>query len=842
MKQPREFHSELDKRNYERELELIQKAGGDIERYRYLSFDALQLEQLRLGLEHGIDVERYTNPKYSWLDMENIRISMESGVDISVYKKKGFNRQQCNEIRDGIIEELDISRYADMKYMAEQMREIRKGLSRKVDVSLYSDPELDWLQMREIRRGLEEGVDVSKYASKEYLYLVMRAIRKALIQGQDIVSYARKGYSGKALMELSRGLKEGNDLSDFLEKGYDEEQLEQINNAYAAGVNLLPYLSKEFHGAQLQEIVKGLKEGLDVSRYAKTSYNWLQMRELRYGMEDKVDVSPYEDPDFSFLQMAEIRKGIIVGLDVSEYARIYYEPEEMADMRQQMEEQETILTEDVEKLLRNDLIGETAGDELEAIEEAGDQASDEPEEDSRDVLLDSCIRISEDRMTAILNFTPIKGMKQMEKMDVHTVLRIMKHHGVKQGIIKNAIPEKLQSRDFYTDTVIAQGKKPVDGTDGKYLYYFRRELKKKPKVLANGTVDYKNMELFEMVKEGQLIAEYQTATTGTFGYDVMGQICPPARGKELPPLRGKGFKMSEDRKKYYSLLEGIIEMDADGKIEVRNVFTVTGNVDVSTGNINFNGDVNIMGSIESGFFVNATGNVVVDGSCEGGSITAGKDIILHKGCQGQDIGTLEAGGTITGQFFESVNIKADGDVVASYLLNCEARIGGKLLVEGRKGLILGGYVAAKQGINCYGIGNVTEIKTIIEVGIGKEDLANYQDLVKEIRKLEEDLKTCENALDRFMQHQNQDEKIAGLCDRLTKAVYTNKKKRKELLAKRDKDMLVMAAQKAARIKVSGAVYPGTVLYINSEPFIVKDVKKNVQFVKHDNGEIDIVNS
>ncbi len=833
MKQLHELDSEISRRNYIRELELCQKAGGDIVRYRRLSFDAFQLEQLRLGLEHGIDVERYTNPKLTWLDMENIRISMESGVDISVYKNKGFDRQQCNEIRDGIIEELDISKYADKKYLAAQMKEIRKGLSRKVDVSWYSDPELDWMQMREIRRGLEERVDVSQYAVKEFRYLVMRAIRKALVKGQNIVPYAKKGYSGKVLMELSRGLSEGNDLSDFLEKGYNDEQLEQINNAYAAGVNLLPYLSKEFHGIQLEQIVKGLEKGVDVSRYAKTTYNWFQMRELRYGMEDKIDVTPYENPEFTYHQMAEIRKGILVGLDVEEYAKIYYEPEEMAEFREKLERDGSLLEQDVKNLMK--------GDAVEEPEPAPEKELPADEGDSDQELIDSCITLTEDKMTAKLNFTPVMGLELAEKMDVGDVLRIMKHHGIKQGVKKDVIIEKLNKKDFYTDTVVAEGRQAVDGTDGKFLYYFRKELKKKPRVLSNGTVDYKSMELFEMVQSGQLVAEYQPATSGVFGYDVTGRLCSPTRGKELPPLHGKGFTMSEDRKKYYSMLDGIIELDAKGNLDIRNVYTVPGNVDISTGNINFNGDVNIVGNIESGYTVNATGNVVVNGSCEGGSIEAGKDIILHKGCQGQGIGSLKAGGTITGQFFESVSITAGGDVVASYLLNCDARIEGKLLVEGRKGLILGGYMCAKQGVNCYGIGNVTEIKTIVEVGISKEELANYQELLKQIKKIEEEIHTCENALNKFMAQQNRDKKIMGLCERLTKAVYVDKAKRKELLTVRNEKMAAMTKQKEARIMVSGAIYPGTILYINSEPYIVKDIRKNVQFVKHEN-KIDVVNS
>ena len=45
----RQIDAEIQKKNYEKELLLCKKAGGDIERYRRLSFNALQLEQIRKG-------------------------------------------------------------------------------------------------------------------------------------------------------------------------------------------------------------------------------------------------------------------------------------------------------------------------------------------------------------------------------------------------------------------------------------------------------------------------------------------------------------------------------------------------------------------------------------------------------------------------------------------------------------------------------------------------------------------------------------------------------------------------------------------------------------------------
>lgn len=826
MRQMQAIDSEINKKNYERELELCQNAGGDIERYRRLFFDVFQLEQIRLGLEHGVDVEQYMNPELTWLEMENIRNTLETGIDMSEYTKKGYDWLQCNEIRAGLQEGLDVSLYSDVQYLAPQMQEIRRGLEKGLDVSKYTSLAYDWFQMREIRRGLEEGVDVSLYASPEYNYLTMRAIRKGLNQKINLVPYAKKGYPGKALMELCRGIANGNNISPFLEKGFNAEQLEQLNYAYETGVNLIPYLSKEFHGAQLQEINKGLKKNLDVSPYAKLEFNWFQMREIRFGLENKVDVSVYANPDFSAKQMEELRKGLEEGLDVSKYAKVYYEPEQMEVIRRELRENSTVLTKEMEEILRNTL-------------EEGMPVEDEKEseEESEDFLLDSCLTISEDRMKAVLNLSPMSDMEK--EPTIQDIVRVLKHQDVKQGVHRDAIYEMLEKKEYHQDVVVAEGKQAVDGEDGRFLYYFRKELKRKPKVLENGSVDYKSMELFEVVEKDQLIAEYQPATAGMFGYDITGRLLSPKKGRELPPLRGQGFTMTEDKKKYYSLMDGIIELGEDGTLDVRNMYTLTGNVDASTGNINFDGDVNIMGNVEAGFVVTATGNVVVDGHCEGGKICAGKDIVIRKGCQGQGVGEICAAGAVTGQFFESTKISAGENVVASYLLNCNVKCAGKLLVEGKKGVIIGGYTCAKQGINCFGIGNVAEIRTVIEVGIDKEDMSAYQELLKQIEKVNAGLKTCENALNKFMGQPERDEKTANLCERLTKTLYMQKKKKKELLIERQKKMEQLTRQKGARIIVSGSVYPGTLIYMNADPFAVKSIRHNVQFIKQDN-KIDMV--
>lgn len=75
--------------------------------------------------------------------------------------------------------------------------------------------------------------------------------------------------------------------------------------------------------------------------------------------------------------------------------------------------------------------------------------------------------------------------------------------------------------------------------DGFFTYFFKTELPKVPKIKTDGSVDYQNIDFFEIVKEGQKLAEYTPSTTGYYGYTVTGKMTAPKRGKNLPQLVGK---------------------------------------------------------------------------------------------------------------------------------------------------------------------------------------------------------------------------------------------------------------------------------------------------------------
>ena len=70
------------------------------------------------------------------------------------------------------------------------------------------------------------------------------------------------------------------------------------------------------------------------------------------------------------------------------------------------------------------------------------------------------------------------------------------------------------------------------------------------------------------------------------------------------------------------------------RIVILPIHEVQGNAELSSGNIDFRGDVVIHGGVESGVKIRATGSITIDGVVEACTLEAGKDIILRSGMLG----------------------------------------------------------------------------------------------------------------------------------------------------------------------------------------------------------------
>ena len=402
---------------------------------------------------------------------------------------------------------------------------------------------------------------------------------------------------------------------------------------------------------------------------------------------------------------------------------------------------------------------------------------------------------------------------------------LLKTVGISYGVKQDKISQMVEQQIYDQEVLVAEGQMPEDGVDGYYEYKFDMNFSKKPKLKPDGSVDYWSIKMVEIVTEGQIIAEYHKSVQGKDGVDLRGKPILAKRGRDLVPLRGKGFERSEDGLVYTSLMDGKIEMSGE-RIVILPVYEINGDADLSVGNIDFRGDVIIHGTVCSGLTVKATGTVTIDGIVEGANIEAGKDIVLRSGVMGASRATIMANGNISAKFFEYTRVHANGTIQADVFLNCQVSCGESIVLNGKKASIIGGEVGAIESIEVDTLGSEGEVRTHVKIGndmATKRRISVLQNKIKiektNLAKIEEGLKILKD--------------------------MKNDPRRTDLLRVKIRDTALLAGDEAeleklldqierARggvVRVTGNVYPGVRVDIDELRVLVKEQQERLEFVR-----------
>lgn len=410
------------------------------------------------------------------------------------------------------------------------------------------------------------------------------------------------------------------------------------------------------------------------------------------------------------------------------------------------------------------------------------------------------------------------------------VMNRLSLNGIKTGIDEEKIRWMISEKIYDQPVEIAVGKPVQTGKDGYYEFFFDTDEinNNRPTVREDGSVDYFNQKRFEKVNEGDLLARYHEPTKGEFGFDICGKLLVPKPGKPMPRLHGKGFKTSEDGNETYAAISGKIEY-CNYDLNVVNVYEVNGNLDMSMGNIDFNGDVNITGCVRSGVTVHAMGSIFIGGFVEGATLIAGKDIVLKDGVNTKNSGKIQAEGNISGKFFENTEVIAKGDLQCNYILNCKVFTYGKVFVEGSRGSIMGGEVTAVMGISTTSCGHESNVKTSLRVGSTKEIRKEYAELIMQLKEVDVQIETFELAAKKFeMIKQAMPEKYDGrMALKVTQSKIV-KMAQKAKLEEQSKALynLIKDSERAV-VKVKNHIYPGSRVYMDDKTYMPSSVFSHV---------------
>lgn len=420
-----------------------------------------------------------------------------------------------------------------------------------------------------------------------------------------------------------------------------------------------------------------------------------------------------------------------------------------------------------------------------------------------------------------------------ECMDRTEILNDLKHNGVEFGIDEKVIDDFVENREYCKTFVIARGIPMKEGTDARIEYLFNTDLTQRPAQNEDGSVDYYNLDNICRCSAGDVLARMIPAVPGITGKTVRNKFIMPKIPRNVLFQFGKNIKKSDDGLQLISEISGHVTL-TDDKVFVTGELDIT-NVDVSTGNIDYDGSVLVKGNVISGFTVKATGDIEVHGVVEGAHLIAGGQIIINRGINGMSHGVLEAGSNILCKYIENATVRAGGYVETDCIIHSTVSAGTHIVVQGKKGFITGGAARAGEYIDVKTIGSTMGVDTIVEVGVDPNLREHYNNLNKETARIRKDITRLEPVIRAVGERLGRGEKLAidqmKEAKQLSKILAQNKEQLKSNMVEMAKLEIQFDNCSDAVIKVSGQAFPGTKLTVSGASLVLKTPYQYCRFIR-----------
>ena len=192
------------------------------------------------------------------------------------------------------------------------------------------------------------------------------------------------------------------------------------------------------------------------------------------------------------------------------------------------------------------------------------------------------------------------------------------------------------------------------------------------------------------------------------------------------------------------------------------------------------------------------------------------------------------------KFLENVRVVAGGYVESEAILHSRISAGTEVKVEGRKGIIVGGYVQAGQRVTAKAIGTGMGASTILEVGVNPLIKTQYSRLQKLVADIEKTISNAEVIMETFKEKLKKgvqfNESQLKYMKSVMKLVEEKNAEKAQMNGRMEKMRAMMEIQKLSEIIVNDEIYPSTTIIIGDSSKTLQTSYHYCKFVR-ERGEI-----
>ncbi|WP_321491977.1 flagellar assembly protein A [uncultured Desulfobacter sp.] len=300
---------------------------------------------------------------------------------------------------------------------------------------------------------------------------------------------------------------------------------------------------------------------------------------------------------------------------------------------------------------------------------------------------------------------------------IYMVEQFLHKNEIVFGIVDDSVIREWiygRSRDG-EKLLVAVGKPPVAPIDGEVHYYFATNFRRAGRLNADGSIDYKDRGEIPHVKGEVLLASKVLPVPGTPGLNVKGMEIPVTDPVDPAFSAGSGTKFNEDKTKIFSTVQGEPHLDVMGVVSVNKEFQIKGDVGYETGNINFDGNVIVPGTVKEGFTVKCVSLTAKEIS--GAHVDISGDLNVSMGIVDSELVNVK--GNIQAMYIRNSKINAFGDLtVQKEIIDSTIYLSGAC--DNERGTIINSTLSAKLGIKARTVGNESSGASSLTVGVDEQ--------------------------------------------------------------------------------------------------------------------------
>lgn len=364
-------------------------------------------------------------------------------------------------------------------------------------------------------------------------------------------------------------------------------------------------------------------------------------------------------------------------------------------------------------------------------------------------------------MSALVTLHPPKGGKPV-------ALAVLRQAVADQGIVHGVLEQELADaveRGGSQTVLIAQGTPPTRGTPTRFESLLDRLKPRAQEIDELAQVDYRDLGSLLLVTAGTPLMRRVPPLPGIDGCDVLGQPVLPDELPDTPFSKDmSGVEVDpEDPNLLRASIAGSPKLIHQGA-QVNPVVEVDA-VDLSTGNINFEGSLQVRGDISATMEVRVTGDVVVNGTMEAALVEAGGNVTVKGGIIGMAEAMQDNAGAAAATA-RTAHIVCGGDLKARFIANSIISAGQNVEVEreirqssiaaggsvnvgapnSQQTAITGGHTRALKSVRAGTIGSPAGVPTLVQAGLDPHADIKRSALTRKRLKMNEEKAKLEQLL------------------------------------------------------------------------------------------------